>query len=89
MSDLRDIIRTLDQYEQKRRVTKLDRYEPYGYQLRFHNATGLETTAPAKQRFLMAANGTGKTMCAANESAYHLTGRYPAWWKGTVFRHPT
>ena len=36
----------------------------------------------------MAANQVGKTQCGSAEDTYHLTGLYPAWWKGRVFRHP-
>ena len=33
----------------------------------------------------MAANRVGKTYCGAAETAYHLTGNYPEWWKGRRF----
>lgn len=36
----------------------------------------------------MAGNQLGKTMSAAAETAFHLTGRYPDWWKGRVFDRP-
>jgi phage terminase large subunit-like protein len=36
----------------------------------------------------MAANQVGKTWCGAAEMAFHLTGRYPAWWPGRRFRNP-
>jgi phage terminase large subunit-like protein len=73
----------------KRRETyKLDYYQPYDFQKRFHNAVGHKSTYPAKQRVLMTGNGQGKTTCGAAETAYHLTGRYPEWWKGTRFLRP-
>lgn len=37
---------------------------------------------------LMAANRVGKTMSAAAEVTYHLTGDYPDWWEGKRFEKP-
>jgi phage terminase large subunit-like protein len=37
---------------------------------------------------LMAANQVGKTWSAGFETAMHLTGRYPDWWKGKRFDRP-
>ena len=36
----------------------------------------------------MAANRVGKTMAGAYETALHLTGRYPDWWRGRRFQGP-
>ncbi len=36
----------------------------------------------------MAGNQLGKTLCAAAETAIHVTGRYPDWWRGRVFSKP-
>lgn len=83
-----EIVRTLETLEYSKSINKLQNYEPYPYQLKFHNATGYETVDPAKQRFLMAANGVGKTLSGGFELAMHLTGIYPDWWKGTRFSHP-
>lgn len=33
----------------------------------------------------MAGNQLGKTVAGSHEWAYHLTGKYPAWWEGKVF----
>lgn len=63
---------------------KLATYEPYKFQQEFH-AAGRDNP----ERMLMAANRTGKTMSAAIEVTYHLTGLYPDWWKGKVFESPT
>jgi len=62
---------------------KLLRYRPYPWQMEFHNAG-----SHASQRLLMAANGVGKTLCGAAETAYHATGRYPDWWEGKRFDRP-
>ncbi len=37
----------------------------------------------------MAGNQLGKTLGAANEGSYHLTGEYPDWWQGRRFPGPT
>ena len=43
----------------------------------------------ARARCLMAANRVGKTFGAGGfETACHLTGLYPDWWEGRVYRHP-
>jgi len=41
-----------------------------------------------RQRAIIAANRTGKTLMGACEMTYHLTGNYPKWWKGRVFKAP-
>ena len=61
-------------------TTRISRYTPYPYQSKFHNDGG-----ECRQRILMAANRVGKTYCGAAETAYHLTGIYPEWWKGRKF----
>ena len=68
--------------EKQHRVetTRIKRYKPYPYQSKFHS-DGEE----CRQRILMAANRVGKTYCGAAETAYHLTGNYPKWWKGRKF----
>lgn len=63
---------------------KLDKYQPYPWQLEFH-AAGKDHS----ERMLMAANRVGKTISAACEVSYHLTGDYPPWWAGRRFEHPT
>jgi len=42
-----------------------------------------------RERLLIAGNQNGKTHTGAFEAACHLTGDYPAWWKGRVFDKPT
>lgn len=41
-----------------------------------------------RQRAIIAANRTGKTLMGAYEMTCHLTGRYPSWWKGRRFNFP-
>src|SRR5579884_1262735 len=45
--------------------------------------------AQFKERLFMAADRVGKTVAGAYEATCHLTGRYPAWWKGKRFEKAT
>ena len=73
----------LRELRQRERFNRIDSYDPYPYQLKFH-----ETGATANQRLLMAANRIGKSYCGSAELSYHLTGLYPDWWKGRVYHQP-
>jgi len=64
-------------------VSKLSTYKPYEWQKEFHAAG-----AHNPERMLMAANRVGKSMSAAAEVSYHLTGEYPSWWEGKRFEKP-
>lgn len=44
--------------------------------------------AEKDERAFIAGNRTGKTVAAGCEIAYHLTGKYPAWWEGRRFNRP-
>ena len=80
-SDLPSVLSAL-QSEKQRRLTedRLKYYKPYPRQAEFHAAG-----ASYRERLLMAANQVGKTFAAAMELAAHVTGQYPAWWKGYRF----
>lgn len=82
------LIEQLRLLARRQKTFRLEYYNPYPFQVEFHNATGFKSVSPAAQRVLMAANGVGKTYCGAIETAIHLTGRYPAWWRGTRFTKP-
>jgi phage terminase large subunit-like protein len=41
-----------------------------------------------RERCFMAGNRVGKTVAGGFETACHLTGHYPSWWEGRVFRRP-
>lgn len=41
-----------------------------------------------RERCFMAGNRVGKTVAGAYELRCHLTGFYPEWWEGRVFRRP-
>lgn len=47
-------------------------------------AAGAEET----ERCFMAANRVGKTRAGACEMTWHLTGKYPHWWRGRRFERP-
>jgi hypothetical protein len=42
-----------------------------------------------RERLLIAANQSGKSLAGAMECAMHATGRYPDWWEGRRFDKPT
>ena len=73
----------LREQRQRERYNRIDCYDPYPYQLNFH-----KTGSEANQRLLMAANRIGKSYCGSMELSYHLTGLYPDWWEGRVYRQP-
>jgi phage terminase large subunit-like protein len=72
--------------EAKRRVAEnqLGHYAPYAKQASFH-----EAGATHRERLLMAANQSGKTLAGGMEAAMHATGSYAEWWKGRRFDRPT
>lgn len=47
-----------------------------------------EAGSKKRQRLFLAGNRCGKTFSASMETAYHLTGKYPKWWKGARFSGP-
>lgn len=64
---------------------KLETYQPYPKQAEFHQLGG---EPDIRERLLMAGNQVGKTLCAAAETAMHLTGKYPPWWDGLRYDRP-
>lgn len=57
-----------------------DEYLPYEKQELFHNVG-----KTVRSRLFLAGNRTGKTFWGCREDVFHLTGRYPKWWKGHRF----
>ena len=84
---LEDVAKLVSQIETYRNTNKIEFYEPYDYQKKFHGALDSDGK-PAVQRGLMAANQIGKTLCGGAETAIHLTGLYPGWWTGHRFSKP-
>ncbi|MEQ8346880.1 MAG: terminase family protein [Sneathiellaceae bacterium] len=62
---------------------RLEDYRPYPKQAAFHAAG-----ASHRERLLRAGNQLGKTWSGGAEAAFHLTGRYPAWWQGRRWDRP-
>lgn len=87
MAESRDkllkIERALKKVDHSNTYDKLQHYKPYPKQKEFH-ANG----ATFRERLLSAGNQNGKTFCGAAETAMHLTGRYPDWWKGRRWNRP-
>ena len=73
----------LAEEELENRFSRIDSYDPYPYQQKFH-----ESGSEANQRLLMAANRIGKSYCGSMELSYHLTGIYPDWWEGREYDRP-
>lgn len=80
MSELTGLVA---QFLQAVQNNKIATYKPYSWQIEFHEA-GIDNP----ERMLMAANRVGKTVSAACEVSFHLTGDYPDWWKGKRFDKP-
>jgi phage terminase large subunit-like protein len=78
-----EILKLLQEKQRRVETRRIEQYSPYDYQTRFHSEGN-----SCAQRILMAANRVGKTYCGAAETAYHLTGNYPKWWKGYKFNQP-
>lgn len=63
------------------RVNRLRYYDPYPFQMEFHND-------PDPRKGLRAGNQIGKTVCGTVQDAFDLTGRYPDWYEGHRFTRP-
>ena len=68
----------------RRAENQLEHYVPYRRQRQFHAAG-----AKHRERLLIAANQSGKSLAGGMECAMHATGRYPEWWQGKRFDKPT
>jgi Terminase large subunit, T4likevirus-type, N-terminal len=69
---------------QRAAENRLQFYRPYAKQAAFHAAG-----AKHRERLLMAANQSGKSLAGGMETAMHATGRYPEWFRGKRFGKPT
>lgn len=83
-----ELVKLLEELQTYRRFNKIEEYKPYPWQLRFHNARGHLTDAPAIQKGAMCANQVGKTFSCAAEATFHATGLYPDWWDGPRLTMP-
>jgi phage terminase large subunit-like protein len=82
-SQKQELTLLLEEQARRRDKNRLAAYRPYSKQAEFH-AAGRNH----RERLFMAGNQLGKTMAGGAEWAFHLTGRYPAWWMGKVFDGP-
>jgi len=73
-----ELLRLKDGYIKTHR---LEFYDPYPFQVEFHN--------DVEDRIgLVASNQTGKTICGTVQDAFDLTGLYPEWYKGSRYDRP-
>jgi phage terminase large subunit-like protein len=76
---------TMSSAERRRKFRKIDFWDAskwYPTQLKFF------ASADVHQRLIYGGNQTGKTICVAAETAWHLTGDYPPWWIGARYTKP-
>lgn len=83
MSDLDELVQTLEELENETRFWRFKRFVPYAKQRDF-----FKLGAAKRERLLMAGNQLGKTEAGAYEMALHLTGLYPSDWVGWRFTRP-
>ena len=81
--DLRNLNDILKELSFREATNVIEKYQPYPWQVRFHT-----DSLTCAQRLLMCANRVGKTEAGLAEATYHLTGKYPEWWKGKRYNHP-
>ena len=80
LSEKTEFLELIEMKERIKAGRKLLEYRPYKKQIEFHHDL-------SRERLLMAGNQLGKTLSAAAEVSMHLTGKYPEWWEGRVFKH--
>lgn len=83
MTELDDLLQTLEDAVNRKKFRKIDFFEPYPKQREF-----FDLGATKRERLLRAGSQEGKTYAGAAETSYHLTGLYPPDWKGRRFNHP-
>ncbi len=84
MSQLDEIYQRIQETEQFEKYNRWLFYKPYPKQMEFANLG-----AKYPERMLHAGNQTGKSDIGGFETACHLTGNYPSWWKGLRFDQNT
>ena len=82
--DLKEILAGLQALDYRRTYQQFYDFKPYPKQQDF-----LDLGAKVRERLLIAGNQNGKTHIGAYEAACHLTGIYPANWKGRRWDRPT
>ncbi|HDU5574534.1 TPA: terminase family protein [Klebsiella aerogenes] len=75
--DLQALLAALDVMVYDKTYNTAKSITPFSYQHKF-----FEAGSTFDFRLLSAANRVGKTIAGSLEMSYHVTGRYPDWWKG-------
>lgn len=88
-----ELLTLLEERERRTRTRKILQYYPDEGPLRRElypqHMQFFEAGATHRERLMLAANRVGKTEGVGGyETALHLTGEYPAWWKGRRFDRP-
>ncbi len=88
-----ELIELLEELERRKSRNKIDEYYPDEGPLRRElypkHMEFFEAGATYRERCAMCANRIGKTEgMGGYETALHLTGEYPHWWKGRRFDRP-
>lgn len=73
-----ELLRQKQQYQLE---NKLELYDPYPFQMKFHND-------PSDRVGLIAGNQQGKTIAGTVQDAMDATGLYPEWYEGFRFEKP-
>lgn len=76
-----ELLRLLQEKENRRRYNVYKLYKPYDKQIQFHTAG-----SKYNERCLGAGNQLGKTLAGSMEAMFHATGLYPNDWKGVRFK---
>lgn len=89
----RELAELLQEKLERQRFNKRTLFFPdegaYRRELYSKHVSFFDAGAEFPQRAFIAANRVGKTFAGAFEVSYHLTGDYPAWWKGRKFKFAT
>lgn len=90
--ELKDLLELLEAKERELQYNKLYALfpdeGPYRRELYPKHIAFMNAGKDFKQRAFIAANRVGKSICGGAETSFHLTGDYPAWWKGRRFTNP-
>lgn len=89
---MKKFITLLDKYDEILKASGSDKWFVPGSEYDIESCPKhklfFETGTEYHERIFLAGNRVGKTIAGALELSYHLTGNYPAWWKGRTFDYP-